>query len=215
MTSTWNTRPADFALPAHWPLDEDTREHLEDYCWSLLVRGESDADYYLDAVTEEVPDIDEEEAHAVVEKLIDGRRRQLAELGDPPASRLSEAFAELETIGVIAREDFSCCTTCAHDEIRDERAKLPGARGFVYYHEQDTERLIEDRSTYLGYGTFLGAESETLSNAEKQATYERVTVRLMRDEVVPVLRRHGIGVEWSGDLGARILLTDVDYFAAI
>ena len=124
MTSTWNTRPADFALPAHWPLDEDTREHLEDYCWSLLVRGESDADYYLDAVTEEVPDID-------------GRRRQLAELGDPPASRLSEAFAELETIGVIAREDFSCCTTCAHDEIRDECAKLPGARGFVYYHEQE------------------------------------------------------------------------------
>lgn len=220
MAHPWNARPSDLNLPAHWPLDEDTRAYLGDYLWSLLLRGESDPAPYLDAVTEELPDLGEKEAAVVVDSLIARRRAQLAALGPRPTSRLSEAFAELATIGVIAREDFTCCGTCGHAEIGDELADFPDARGFVYYHEQDTERLIEDRTTYVGYGVFLPAflseeEWEALGDEEQSATYERLTVGLMRDEVIPLLRRHGIGVEWDEDLSTRILLTDVDYFASI
>ncbi|MFC6147152.1 DUF6891 domain-containing protein [Corynebacterium nasicanis] len=220
MTHPWNTRPSGLDIPAHWPADEETREFLEDHFWSLLVRGESDAAAYLDAVEDEAPDVDEDEAAAYVDSLIAWRRAQLADLGARPTSRLTEAFAELATIGVIAREDFSCCGTCGHAEIGEELDVQPGARGFVYYHEQDTERLVADRATYIGYGVFLGAylseeEWEALSEAEQSATYERLTVALMRDEVIPLLRRHGIGVEWNEELSTRILLTDVDFFASI
>jgi len=220
MTHPWNTRPADYALPAHWPIDEEDRDYLADHLWSLVVRGESDPDHYLDVLGEELPDVDEAETRAFVDDLFALRRRQQDELGAQPTSRLTQAFAELETIGVIAREDFTCCGTCGHAEIGDERENMPDARGFVYYHEQDTERLIEDRATYIGYGVFLDShlsadEWEALSEAEKDTTYHRLTIGLMRDEVIPVLRRHGIDVEWDENPGARILLTDVDYFVTL
>jgi len=201
-------------------MDEEDRDYLTDYLWSLVVRGESDPGYYLDALGEELPDVDETETRAFVDDLFALRRRQQEELGAQPTSRLTQAFAELETIGVIAREDFTCCGTCGHAEIGDERENMPDARGFVYYHQQDTERLIEDRATYIGYGVFLDShlsadEWEALSEAEKDTTYHRLTIGLMRDEVIPVLRRHGIDVEWDENPGARILLTDVDYFATL
>jgi hypothetical protein len=201
-------------------MDEEDRDYLTDYLWSLVVRGESDPGYYLDALGEELPDVDETETRAFVDDLFALRRRQQEELGAQPTSRLTQAFAELETIGVIAREDFTCCGTCGHAEIGGERENMPDARGFVYYHQQDTERLIEDRATYIGYGVFLDShlsadEWEALSEAEKDTTYHRLTIGLMRDEVIPVLRRHGIDVEWDENPGARILLTDVDYFATL
>ena len=45
----------------------------------------------------------------------------------------------------------------------------PDARGFVYYHEQDTVRLVEDRATCIGYGAFLSAH---LSGDEWEALSE-------------------------------------------
>ncbi|WP_056895419.1 MULTISPECIES: hypothetical protein [unclassified Nocardioides] len=40
--------------------------------------------------------------------------------------------------------------------------------------------------------------------------YQRLTVVLMRDEVIPLLERHGVSVEWNGALDTRILVADVD-----
>lgn len=47
-------------------------------------------------------------------------------------------------------------------------------------------------------------------DADKEATYERLTVDLMVGDVLPVLERHGVRVEWNRELGTRILLDDVD-----
>src|SRR5687767_8883107 len=33
--------------------------------------------------------------------------------------RLDRAFAELETRGIVCRQDFTCCSTCGHYEIGD------------------------------------------------------------------------------------------------
>lgn len=230
MTSTTNTSDREawitpfegYAIPESWTLDQEQRDELSHETWALVLLGEDDPETYtemLDYLIEEAG-VSDEEAAAFFEQVIERRRAQQTLLGDPPASALSTAFDALASIGVVGRENFTCCGTCGAAEIGDERDESREWRGYVYYHQQDAERIGEDRSTYIGYGAFLDAylseESwNALSDAQKETRYEQITVSLMNDEVIPLLEQHGIEVEWNRDLDKRILLSNVDYFAAV
>ncbi len=113
-------------------------------------------------------------------------------LAQPPTSLLSDcdrldlAFAELERAGVVARQHFTCCQTCGNAEIGDEIAQTPGARGYVYYHVQDTESAAEGHGLCLCYGAVQG-QPESIGH-----------------EIVQTLRHHGLRVAWNGDLAKRI-----------
>ena len=72
-------------------------------------------------------------------------------------SALTKAFAELAEIGVVARENFTCCGTWGSTEIWDERDESRQWRGYLYYHSQDADAIIQDGQTYVGYGAFLDA----------------------------------------------------------
>ncbi|KAB2345158.1 DUF6891 domain-containing protein [Actinomadura rudentiformis] len=106
--------------------------------------------------------------------------------------RLGEAFDELNARSIVARENFACCQRCGLLEIRDEDhdGEDEQARGYVFYHEQDTGR----RPLHLTFDTPDGSEDS------------RVT---LGDEVVGVLRDHGLVPEWDRDPRRRIAL-DVD-----
>ena len=89
----------------------------------------------------------------------------------------------------------------------------------MYFHMQDTDGLVEDRSTYVGYGVFVPAhvsehEWNALSDDEQRRLYLELTTSLM-NEAKLVLEAEGIGWSWNGDLGTRILLTNADYFARL
>ncbi|MEU8801190.1 hypothetical protein [Spirillospora sp. NPDC048819] len=133
--------------------------------------------------------------------LVDLLRYEFAEhlawqesLGGRPADgdRLSDAFDELNARAIVAREDFACCQRCGLLEIRDEDhdGEDEEARGYVFYHEQDTGR----RPLYLAFDTPDGSEESRVA---------------LGDEVVDVLRDHGLVPEWDRDPGRRIAL-DVD-----
>lgn len=90
----------------------------------------------------------------------------------------------------------------------------------MFFHEQDTERLVEERATFLNYGVFLDAWMpevvwDALSDDEKSETYGRFATALMDVEVIPMLKRHGIEVEWDHDMATRILLRDVDFYCPL
>jgi hypothetical protein len=103
--------------------------------------------------------------------------------------RLDAGFAELEAAGIVCRQNWTCCQTCGHFEIGDELE--PDSRGYVFFHQQDTESAVE------GYGLYLAYGARTDVKAEQQA---------LADEVARTLREQGLPVEWDGSLATRMLV---------
>jgi len=176
------------------------RTAIEDEIWAWIVRGETDPDELVDYLE------DDDERHGATDdelaeayrRALEVRREQQRSWG-AVRSNLTEAFTELTGLGVLARENFSCCGTCAAGEIHDERDDSRHWRGYLWYHQQDTESLIEstDGSVYLGYGVyppedFDEAAYDRLSEQEQQAGYQADLERLLDDVVFPVLDRKSV-----------------------
>ncbi|MFI5836201.1 DUF6891 domain-containing protein [Micromonospora sp. NPDC051300] len=202
---------------------EPGRAGIDDEIWSWVVRGEDDAAEFVDYF-----DDDEERHGATDEELatayaaaLAARREQQRGWG-VVVSNLTRAFAELNEVGVLARADFSCCGTCASAEIHDERDDSRHWRGYVWFHNQDTESLLAsaDGAVYLGYGAYPPADFDeaaydALPEAEQQARYQADLERLLDDTVFPVLRRHGMRVEWSRQQSKRVLVTGARWYAPL
>jgi hypothetical protein len=199
-------------------LDEDDRAELTQQIWEQLITGRDDVDDFIDIYGEEY-DLTDDQLAAAFDALRTARLRQQAEIG-AYASRTIAAFDELNAHGVVARADFSCCGTCASGEIWGERDDSRHWKGYVYFHQQDTDRLVADGETYIGYGAFPPEDFdegtyEALSEAAKEDLYRDDVTRLLDDVVFPVFRRHGIEPEWNRDLGTRVLLTNADWYDPI
>ncbi|MDF3337436.1 hypothetical protein P3H80_08390 [Mycolicibacterium septicum] len=216
-SSNPNAVPAHATLP-DVPLDAEDRATLTSEIWGMLVTGNDDVEEFLEIYAEDY-ELTEEQLTTAFAALREARLRQQAEIGDYQ-SRTRAAFDELNANGVIARADFSCCGTCASAEIGDERDDSRHWSGFIYFHSQDTDRLIEDGSTYVGYGAFEPENfDETaynqLSDEAKEDLYFSDVARMLDETVFPIVRRHGIEPEWNRDLGTRVLLTNADWYAPI
>ncbi|MUL80702.1 hypothetical protein FZI95_02715 [Mycobacterium sp. CBMA247] len=208
----------DYAVLPDLPLDADERAELIGIVWVQLVTGNGDVEEFLETYAEDY-ELTEEQLTAAFSALRDARLRQQAQIGDY-RSRTRAAFDELNANGVIARADFTCCGTCASAEIGDERDESRHWSGFIYFHSQDTERLIEDGSTYVGYGAFEPEDFDEeaynrLGDEAKEDLYFGDVARMLDEVVFPIVRRHGIEPEWNRDLGTRVLLTNADWYAPI
>lgn len=107
---------------------------------------------------------------------------------------IAAAFSELEDRGIIARPNYECCTSCGCAAMAEELANQPGtgpAIGGVFFHEQDTEAANKGGSLYLNHGTLGDTEQEN----------QRIA-----GIVVEVLSKHGIEVDWDGDLSRKMQL---------
>ncbi|GAB3833730.1 hypothetical protein GCM10027610_028140 [Dactylosporangium cerinum] len=218
----YNDRPDGVRFLAE-RIAEPGRAEIEDEIWAWIVRGEDDAAEFVDYLEDddERHGATDEELAAAYEKALDVRRAQQRGWG-PVQSNLTVAFTELNQLGVLARENFSCCGTCAAGEIHDERDESRHWHGYLWYHQQDTESLMSSPtgSVYLGYGVyppedFDEAAYEALSEAEQRAGYQADLERLMDETVFPVLRRHGMQVEWNRKQSTRILVTGARWYAQL
>jgi hypothetical protein len=110
--------------------------------------------------------------------------------------RLDEAFAELETRGIVCRQNFSCCGNCGSGEIWGEMRQVEESghpvRGYAFYHMQDTESGVECGHLYLGYGAKDEGEHAALAVAQ---------------EIIEVLSAHGLTTNWNGSWRQRIGVT--------
>jgi hypothetical protein len=202
---------------------EPARTEIEDEIWAWIVRGEDDAGAFVDYLDddEERHGVTHEELAAAYARALDVRRSQQREWG-AVQSNLTLAFAELNQLGVLARENFTCCGTCAAAEIHDERDESRHWHGYLWYHQQDTESLVSspDGSVYLGYGAyppgdFDEAAYDALSEDEKRTRYQADVERLLDELVFPVLHKHGMRVEWNRNQATRILLTGARWYAPL
>lgn len=113
--------------------------------------------------------------------------------------KLDEAFAELDRNGIVARQHFTCCQTCGYTEIGyeiDDALEYRPVRGYVFYHKQDTEHVVGNDRLYLAYGSLNGTDEDGVA---------------IGHEVVGVLRRYGLSVEWNGLIQKRICIKNIHW----
>jgi hypothetical protein len=131
-------------------------------------------------------------AAMVDEALAAQASREAGWVGETDNDRLSRAFARLSGEGILAVEDFTCCQSCGHYEIGDklEEAARQGrrVRGYVFYHQQDTESAIEGGGVYLAFGEVEGRPEGSLAVARR---------------AVEVLTEAGLEVRWDGVTSKR------------
>ncbi|MDO5060116.1 MAG: hypothetical protein Q4D73_00615 [Actinomycetaceae bacterium] len=218
-------------LPQHYTfpfpqVDTEAQAEIINYMWSSILAGDDDPNSLVDSVDgileEDEPSLSQLEE--VAKTLIEARRQQLIQWKEAnllTENKLSKAFAQLRSQRILALENFTCCGTCGASEAYEQMSAESGQwDGYIFFHMQDTEVLLENRETYLGYGVYwpsLCTEEQfnAMSNAEKDEYYENAC-RKMADEILaPVFAQHGIDFSWNRNLDTRMLISNVDYVVDI
>ena len=112
--------------------------------------------------------------------------------------RIDRAFEALEAAGIVARQNFSCCGTCAPGELVPIMEAIESSgrtvRGYAYFHEQDTEHAVSDGSLCFGYGP---RDPDDASDTSFVA---------IGNEVADALRAQGFALVWDGTADKRIAI---------
>jgi Domain of unknown function (DUF6891) len=151
------------------------------------------AEEYL--ATQERRPVSRPQAEALADRLWTERVREQEHWeGETDPERLTTAFTLLEEAGIVARENFACCRPCGLAEIGAEAR--PESRGFVFFHDQCTERAAAGQGLSLYYGGFDGTEDSTAAVGR---------------EVVTALEQAGLPARWDGRPGTAIEVTPLDW----
>lgn len=115
--------------------------------------------------------------------------------------KLNEAFRLMRRAGLIARQNFKCCSNCAGYAIAEQVSAMPEHRrkevlGTVFYHRQDAEMLVKTGETYLAFGP-IG----TAAHGEIGFSAETIGIR-----ACAILKEVGLEYEWDGSEQTRILV---------
>lgn len=113
--------------------------------------------------------------------------------------RLKAALDTLETEGIVARENFTCCGTCGAAEIGAEIEDFTGAtgrpaKGYVFFHQQDTESAVDGHGLYFNYGTAEEEWTEAKSLAIGQRLFD-------------ALKSVGLTPDWDGTIDRRVAVS--------
>lgn len=184
-------------------LSEDKREEIREWIKEYLREGFAKGlppsqvrDFVFDVLSGEMPDgelsAQIDAALPVIEAERASQMAQWPEVTD--CDRLDAAFDELKAAGIIAEQNYWCCQTCASGDVHAalKKARKSGGavpRGYIYYHEQDTEGAIHGEGLFLAYGAEQRDKAANLAIAR---------------EVVETLQKHGLAPDWNGNLNTRI-----------
>ena len=144
-------------------------------------------------------DIEASVKSMVAERLEMRRRAEQRWKRLTDCDKLDLAFADLEEQGIIARQDYWCCARCAHSaagyEIFGNERGEDFWKGYVFYHEQDTDDAPSG-SLMLGFGAY-----EEGDEAMKEVART----------VIETLGRYKLKAEWNGKANTRIDVVNLNW----
>lgn len=121
----------------------------------------------------------------------------------PLREKLNIAFKIMRKNGLIARQNYLCCGSCAGYDLTIDAVKRVQSgkivNGCCFYTRQDNSGLQFNGRVYLGYGCLESTEAGTIG-----LSTEHVGVI-----VVDALDRAGLKYEWDGNPDTRILTGDL------
>lgn len=132
--------------------------------------------------------------------------------------RCNQAFKALQKMGYIARQNYTCCRSCAGAAIAEEvagwnDAKRNKLKGAVYYHQQDYAGAFGGntrvkRSTvgelHVRYG-----QVGVINDDRTTCWYGKSDLEIGQD-VAEALRNAGLYVQWNGDPARTIVVEGLD-----
>jgi hypothetical protein len=174
---------------------------LREQITTAVAEGFSDREDIIGRFAENAEaDYERDDLEPLIEKLTDQalaahHRKQAKWKGRTDNDRLDHAFEALERMGIVARQNFTCCSTCGHyeigDEIKQAKKKRRPVSGYAFYHMQDTESAVEGGGIYIKY--------DTLANDEEKK-------KAVGRKIVEALEEAELETEWDGDPNTAILV---------
>jgi len=136
-------------------------------------------------------------------------RLKLNKIRTRRVDKLSVAFRSLRKQGLIARQGFSCCRSCAGHEISNELGKkmiagedLSKFKGVVFFCRQSLPQKREGEPLYLSYG-----DVDYYETKDKEHTFGLPTVEVGK-MVTTALTEAGCEVEWDGNPDRSIVVKE-------
>lgn len=116
--------------------------------------------------------------------------------------KVTAAFKAVRKEGLIARQNFKCCGSCAGYDLATQVEKMPEAKrqkvkGAVFYHRQDTQRMMEEECLFLNFGQIDSQEVGEVGLPTEEVG--KIVTRVFKEA--------GLNVEWDGDKYSRIKVT--------
>lgn len=136
-------------------------------------------------------------ARIVDTELLEHYNRQETWTEPTDCDKLDAAFAAMEKRGLVARQNFTCCNTCARAEIWGEITEAEESReviGYAFYHMQDTEGAAEGGTIYIKYGPTTGTTAEEVGH-----------------HICDAFEESGLVVGWSGSADDTIEVDIADW----
>ncbi|MFE3875539.1 DUF6891 domain-containing protein [Kitasatospora sp. NPDC059146] len=195
-------------------LTSDVLLEAQERAGELIRCGFQEPDEIAESLVEVLDDqgLTQEEAERIVAPLWEERLAEQAHWPEfTDVDRLERAFDLLEDQGIVAAMDFTCCAACGYAEIGGEADE--DSRGFVFFHQQDTEAAAAGRGLMLRYGGFrTGEESDGAESggAESGGAAEQRTVEIGR-AVVAAVETVGLPVEWDGSPHTAIRVAPLEW----
>jgi hypothetical protein len=109
--------------------------------------------------------------------------------------RIDKAFEFLGGEKIFCAQNYWCCSSCGHSAASETMTERK-TRGYVFYHEQDTERAIDGGGLMLAYGAYEGEDPNVIAIGR---------------EICAALERFGIPHEWDGSPSARIFIQPFEW----
>lgn len=136
-------------------------------------------------------------ARIVDQELLEHYGRQETWTEPTDCDKLDAAFAAMEMRGIVARQNFTCCSNCGHSEIGAEIDAEKACRkliGYAFYHMQDTERATQGGSIYIKFGTVGDTAEEEVGG-----------------HIADVIAASGLEVDWNGSADSAVEVKIADW----
>lgn len=118
-------------------------------------------------------------------------------------TRLTTAFKAMRAVGLIARQNYLCCQSCAGYDVAERLTAMPAAKrakviGCAFYTRQDWDGVNQRhfKGLYVAYGPV-----ETQAHGEVGLPTEAVGHLVHR-----CLEDAGLPVDWDGRPESRIFV---------
>jgi hypothetical protein len=113
---------------------------------------------------------------------------------------VTTGFRALRKAGLVARQRFMCCSSCAHTKLCDQHAREKMHRdklGYVFFHLQDAARFAETGVVHIRYSVFPKRGESVAKERKRTAEIGKL--------VEKTLRAAGLTVRWDGNPKSTIL----------
>lgn len=114
-------------------------------------------------------------------------------------TKLDLAFKLMRKKGLIAKQNFCCCSNCAISEltsiVNTKFKQCHTINGIVFYHRQDSNSRKSNNGFHISYGQMNAGKNLIGIDPFKIAMI-----------VINCLKEVGIEYEWSGNTDDRIYI---------